>query len=203
MSETDVKISSCLFGGYDKRTTDVYIEELQETIMKLEKDLRISSDMNAKYAKKMNEAESYYRALWERNKEQTSVIERQKNELKTNENVIKVQKEKVRARDDAARHQEELLREKDEKIKFQQEQLSGLNDKVQKSDEQMRELELKLEQKVQQLKEREEMTAKLKDRIGKQQRAYEEYVRRHERMLSSKLEQFMQESIKMIGRRKR
>ena len=192
MGETDVKINSCLFGGYDKKVADEYIEELQSIIVKLEKDLRMSSDMNAKYAKKMNEAESYYRALWERNKDQDAVIERQKNEIKTNESVIKIQKEKVHARDDIVRHQECLLREKDEKISHQQEQLESLNDKLQKSDEQMRELELKLEQKVQLLKEREEMAARLKERIERLQR-----------MPVSKFEQFMQDGMKRIGRRKR
>lgn len=203
MSETDVKINSRLFGGYDKKATDEYIEEFQSMIMKLEKDLRMSSDMNAKYAKKMSEAESYYRALWERNKEQDAVIERQKNELKTNENVIKVQKEKVRARDDTVRRQEELLRERDEKIQRQQEQLDALSAKMQENDEQMRELELRLEQKVQLLKEREEMMAKLREKLEKQQRAYEEYMHSHEKMPSSKLEQFVQEGMKIIGRRKR
>ena len=182
MGETDVKINSCLFGGYDKKVADEYIEELQSIIVKLEKDLRMSSDMNAKYAKKMNEAESYYRALWERNKDQDAVIERQKNEIK----------EKVHARDDIVRHQECLLREKDEKISHQQEQLESLNDKLQKSDEQMRELELKLEQKVQLLKEREEMAARLKEKIERLQR-----------MPVSKFEQFMQDGMKRIGRRKR
>lgn len=200
MSETEVKINSCLFGGYDKKTTDTYIEELQSTITNLEKDLRISSDMNARYAKKMNEVESHYRGLWESNKEQIALIEQQKHELKTNENVIKVQKEKARARGDLVRRQEDLLREKDDKIKFQQEQLEDLNDKIRKSDEQMRELELKLEQNVQILKEREEMLDKYIARLEKQQRFHEEYVRNHEKVPVSKIEQFVQSSIKAIGR---
>ena len=74
----------------------------------------------------------------------------------------------------------------------QQEQLESLNDKLQKSDEQMRELELKLEQKVQLLKEREEMAARLKEKIERLQR-----------MPVSKFEQFMQDGMKRIGRRKR
>ena len=70
MSESEIKISSSLFGGYNKKNTEAYIEELQTMITKLQKDLAAVTDANEKYVKKLKEAESYYRALWDRSKEQ-------------------------------------------------------------------------------------------------------------------------------------
>ena len=197
MSESEIKISSSLFGGYNKKNTEAYIEELQTMITKLQKDLAAVTDANEKYVKKLKEAESYYRALWDRSKE------RQKSELRTNENVIKAQKETIRTRGDVARKQEDILRENKETIQLQQEDILNLEKERQSAKEQLSEIKEQLEKKEQQLKENEELTAKLKDKVEKQQWLYEQFFENRGRVPASKVEQFVQDSMKRIVRRKR
>ena len=203
MSESEIKISSSLFGGYNKKNTEAYIEELQTMITKLQKDLAAVTDANEKYVKKLKEAESYYRALWDRSKEQDALIERQKSELRTNENVIKAQKETIRTRGDVARKQEDILRENKETIQLQQEDILNLEKERQSAKEQLSEIKEQLEKKEQQLKENEELTAKLKDKVEKQQWLYEQFFENRGRVPASKVEQFVQDSMKRIVRRKR
>lgn len=210
MSDTEVKLNGCLFGGYEKRSTEAYIEELRTIIAKLEKDLQVSGDTNKEYAKKLDDAKSSYQELFRQNEEQGAVIRRQKKELEMDARVIEVQKEKTRARSDTVRQQEELLKEQEELLKKQDEELSilheeiaSLKDTVQADGEQMLEFERKLEQKVQILKEQEKTIAQLKSRIEKLQHMYEEAVQNQWGYLGSKLEQFIQEGMKIISGWKR
>lgn len=203
MSETEVKINSCLFGGYDKKSTEAYIEELRTMIAKLQKELSASQDMNEKNVKRINEAGQQCTALKERNQELDSVVQQQKNELETNERVIEVQKEKNRVRSDTLRQQEELLKEKDKELEAQRDETASLKDRVQKSEEQMLELERKLEQKVRVLREQEKTIAQLKDRAEKFQYMYEKSRQGQEKFSASKVEQFVQEAMKLINGWKR
>lgn len=203
MGETEVKINSCLFGGYDKKSTEAYIEELRTMIAKLQKELSASQDMNEKNVKRINEAEQQCTALKERNQELDSVVQQQKNELETNERVIEVQKEKNRVRSDTLRQQEELLKEKDKELEAQRDETASLKDRVQKSEEQMLELERKLEQKVRVLREQEKTIAQLKDRAEKFQYMYEKSRQGQEKFSASKVEQFVQEAMKLINGWKR
>lgn len=203
MSETEKKINGSLFGGYNKKSTEAYIEELQTMITKLQKDLASANEMNEKYTQKLKEAESYYRALWDRSKEQEAQIERQKSELRTNENVIKVQKETIRTRGDAARKQENLLRENRETIRLQQEDILNMERECQISDEKIHELEERLEEKDELIQEKDELVAKLKDKVEKQQWLYEQFFENKERVPISKVEQFVQDRVKRMVRRKR
>lgn len=203
MSETEVKINSCLFGGYDKKSTEAYIEELRTMIAKLQKELSASQDMNEKNVKRINEADQQCTALKERNQELDSVVQQQKNELETNERVIEVQKEKNRVRSDTLRQQEELLKEKDKELEAQRDETASLKDRVQKSEEQMLELERKLEQKVRVLREQEKTIAQLKDRAEKFQYMYEKSRQGQEKFSASKVEQFVQEAMKLINGWKR
>lgn len=199
MNETEVKLNGCLFGGYEKRSTEAYIEELRTMITKLEKDLQVSDDTNKEYAKKLEDAKLSYQELLGRSEEQKSAIQRQKKELEMNARVIEVQKEKTRARSDTVRWQEELLKEQDEELRLLQEENASLKDKVQTDGEQMLEFERKLEQKVQILKEQEKIIEQLKGRTEKLQHKYEEAVKNQSRYSGLNLEQLIQEGIKIVS----
>lgn len=203
MSETEKKINSSLFGGYNKKSTEAYIEELQTMITKLQAELASANEANEKYTQKLKEAESYYRALWERSKEQEKLIENQKSELRTNENVIKVQKETIRSRGDVTRKQEDLLRENKETLRLQQEDIFNLERECQISDEKIQELNGQLAEKDRVIGEKDELIAKLKDKVEKQQWLYEQFFENKERVPVTKMEQFVQDSMKRIVRRKR
>lgn len=203
MSGTEKKINSSLFGGYNKKSTEAYIEELQTMIMKLQKDLASVTEVNGKYAQKLKEAESYYKALWERSKEQEALIERQKSEIRTNENVIKAQKETIRSRGDAARKQEDALRENKETIRLQQEDIFNLEKDLQDGAEQLYKMEEQLKEKEQIIEEGEDTIARLKDKLEKQKWLYEQFFENKEKIPISKIEQFVQESMKRIVKRKR
>lgn len=203
MGETEKKINSSLFGGYNKKSTEAYIEELQTIITKLQKDLVSVTEVNEKYVQKLKEAESYYKALWQKSKEQEALIERQKSEIRTNENVIKAQKETIRSRGDVARKQEDSLRESRETIRLQQEDIFNLEKDLQDESERLSKLEELLQEKEQLIKEGEETIARLKDKLEKQQWLYEQFFENKERIPVSKVEQFVQESMKRIVKRKR
>ncbi len=203
MSETEKKINSSLFGGYNKKSTEAYIEELQTMIMKLRNDLASVTEVNGKYAQKLKEAESYYKALWDRSKEQEALIERQKSEIRTNENVIKAQKETIRSRGDAARKQEDALRENKETIRLQQEDIFNLEKDLQDGAEQLYKMEEQLKEKEQIIEEGEDTIARLKDKLEKQKWLYEQFFENKEKIPISKIEQFVQESMKRIVKRKR
>ena len=70
MGNMDVKINGSLFGGYNKKSADAYIEELQGMIQKLREDLSSVNEQSQKQAQKLSEAENYYKKLWEHSKEQ-------------------------------------------------------------------------------------------------------------------------------------
>lgn len=203
MSETEVRLNSRLFGGYDKKSTEAYIEELQTAISKLQEELLASRDLNEKYIKRINEAEMHCKSLQERDQEMSAAVRRLKNELEMNQRVIEVQKEKNRIRSNTVRQQEELLKEKDEELRLSQKEIETLKDRAQKGGEQMFELECKLEQKVQVLKEQEKTIAQLKDTAERLQYMYEESQKNQESFLTSKIECIAQEAMKIVNGWKR
>lgn len=182
MSEIEKKISSSLFGGYNKKSTEAYIGELQTMITKLQEDLASAVEENERYVQKFQETESSYKALQERGKEWEDLIERQKSEIRTNENVIKVQKETIRLL------QEDILKlEKD--LEDETKQVCKLNEQ--------------LEEKERMIKKSEETAEKLKDELERQQWLQEQPVENKERIPVSKIERFVQKSVKKIVKRKR
>lgn len=202
MGEMGGKISNSLLGGYNKKSVDAYIEELQAEIENLRKDLEIARTMNMEHEEKLQEAEDCYKTLWERSQEQEKIIGQQKNEIKTNKNVIDVQKETIRSRGEVIRRQEDVLRKEKESILGLQEDFEKLGEELGRKNEQVSELEVQLEQKDQMILEKEEIVAKLEDKVEKQQWLYEEFFKNKGRVPVSKLEQYVRESMrKRIKRR--
>ncbi len=202
MGEMEGKISGSLLGGYNKKSVDAFIEELQAEIENLRKDLGTAQAMNKKQAEKLLEAEDCYKTLWERSKDQEKIIEQQKNEIKTNKNVMDVQKETIRSRGEVIRRQENILRKEKESILCLQEDFEKLEEELDKQNERVGALEVQLEQKNQTILEKQEIVAKLEDKVEKQQWLYEEFFKNKGRVPVSKLEQYVRENMRKRIKRK-
>ena len=202
MGELEGKINGSFFGGYNKKSADAYIEELQTAFEKIREELERSQELNRKQAAKLAEAEECYRRLWERSKDQEKIIEQQKNELKTDKNVMDVQKETIRSRGEVIRKQENLLRKEKESVLCLQEEFEKLGEEFDKQGEQIKELEAQLEEKDGIIREDQELIAGLEDKVEKQQWLYEEFFKNEGRVPVSKLEQYVRESMRKKMKRK-
>lgn len=202
MSEMEGKLNGSFFGGYNKKSVDAYIEEIRAELEKTQKDLELSKELNRKQADKLEEAEECYKLLWERSKDQESLIEQQKNELKTDKNVLDAQKETVRSRGEVIRRQENALRKEKESVNRLQEELDKIGKEYEGMGDQIKELEAQLERKDQTIQKNKELIAELENKIEKQQWLYEEFFKNKSRIPVSKLEHYVRESMRKKIKRK-
>lgn len=216
MSEMEREISGSLFGGYNKKSADTYIEELQAIIENLQKDLESAQELSKKRAEKLAEVKGYYKTLWERSIDQEEILEQQENEIKTNKNVINAQKETIRSRGEIIRnHEDALWKEKQtvlclqgdvrnltEELDRQNARVSELEAKLGRENDRVDELKTQLEQKEQAIRENQDLIAQLEDKIEKQQWLYEEFFKNKGRVSISKLEQYIHESMRKRVKRK-
>lgn len=202
MSDTEMKIKSCFFGGYNKKCTDAYIKELRQTIENLQIDLQAVNETNKNKGKRIKELEKSYQELQESGREQARQIEQQENEIRVNEKVIQAHKETIRTRGDIIRRQEEELQNKKEELQDQkeeirhgQEAITELELKLEVWDGRYKELEARLGQKEKAAEEDRAQILELEDQLEKYQWMYEEFFRDREWFPGSKLEKYIQKSI--------
>lgn len=175
MSNTEVKIESCFFGGYNKKCTDAYINELRQTIENLQIDLQAANEADKSNMKRIKELEK----------------------------ACRVHKETIQSREDIIKRQEEALQDKKDAIQCGQERIAELKVQLEAWDGRYKELETQLEQQEQAVEEGKDQISKLEDRLEKQQWLYEEFFRDKEKIPVSKLEKYIQKSIKRRIRQKR
>ncbi len=207
MDDTMKQIERSLFGGYNRKSVDEYLDELQSVIVELQVQGTQAEKTQEQQKAELAKAQSSYAKLCGRSKEQAEVIQsqkeqikRQENERKVNEEIIKTLKGKVQARSDTIRRQEAELQRQQEKAHAQEIRLQEQQQEMDAQKEALAKLKTAYEKKEarialldRQLRASRDMAASLEDKLEKYQWLQEEFFKNRDRATVSRLERFLQD----------
>ena len=95
MNGEEREIRTSLFGGYNKKQTLAYIEELQKMIEELQDSVAELVMENSELQAKLSKAETAYHVLWERSDGQEKTIENNRQLLELQQAMIAEKDERL------------------------------------------------------------------------------------------------------------
>ena len=132
MSGQEMEISGNLFGGYNKKQTKPYIDELQTMITELQDSVEELVLENGELQGKLSEAEGLYKALWERCEGQEALLAEKQRQIEERDEKLAGKEEQVRTLSGSLEEQKRQADKKLSKREARLEELEARYDKQQK-----------------------------------------------------------------------
>lgn len=165
MEEKEFEITKSLLGGYNKKQTVTYIEALKSMVEEIQAEKEAAEVQCVQLKQSIAEAESCYKALWERCKAHEQIIKAQEKTIKEQENRIKVQEKAIKEQENRIKTQENRLENQKAGNTKQEQMLKELLDKDYEVS--YDEIEKKIKKQFKKLKSELKQKKQKKNKIGK------------------------------------